>query len=68
MIYVESPSVTDFRIKQRLEYFDAGRGPHLVANPSSAPTPSGPKGALLLEDGSSFLLLEDGSSKLLKES
>tara|TARA_R110000868_G_scaffold195864_1_gene441670 strand:- start:349 stop:555 length:207 start_codon:yes stop_codon:yes gene_type:complete len=67
MIRVGSPSVADVRIKQRLEYFDAGQGPHLVDLLSATITPPGGGGALLLEDNTSFLLLEDGSSKLLKE-
>lgn len=39
MIWVESPYIADFRIKQRLDYYDAGRGPFLMEDPSSAPTP-----------------------------
>ncbi len=67
MIRVETLTLTDVRLKQTREYFDAGTGPYLVEYEASAPAPSISNG--FYQEGSltDFIMLEDGASFLLQE-
>lgn len=66
MIRIETLSFTDIQMRPRREYFDAGYGPSVFENSTSAPSPVITNG-ILQEAGIDFIMMEDGTSYILQE-